>query len=87
MIDHIIKNKRCAVYAGVGLGKTSAVFKALDDLSLVEKNYPVLVVATLRVAKDVWVDEAREWEQFSHLKVPASPGHPTLSCALCEVVW
>lgn len=76
MIDHIIKNKRCAVYAGVGLGKTSAVFKALDDLSLVEKNYPVLVVATLRVAKDVWVDEAREWEQFSHLKVVSITGTP-----------
>jgi len=76
MIDHMTINKRCAVYAGVGLGKTSAVMKTLDDTSVVEDVYPALVCSTLRVARDTWIDEANKWEDFKHLRVAAAIGDP-----------
>ena len=76
MIDYIINNKRCGVYAGMGLGKTVSTLTALDHLSLIEDIYPVLVLAPLRVASATWPDEVEKWE---HLKdVTMSPVVGTL---------
>lgn len=74
MIDHIIRNARCAIWADMGFGKTSATLTALDRLDLVDDVYPVLVIATLRVARDTWVDEAAKWEELKHLRVAAVIG-------------
>ena len=50
----------------MGGGKTSAVLTALDILHLAGSNFlPALVLAPLRVARDVWPYETAEWE---HLK-------------------
>lgn len=75
MIDHIISNPRCAIWADMGFGKTSAALTALDRLDLVEEVYPVLVIATLRVARDTWVDEAAKWDQLKRLRVSAIIGN------------
>ncbi len=69
IVDHIINTPRCGVWAGMGLGKTSATLMALDLLSLVEDVYPALVIAPLRVAQTTWPDEVAKWEEFKHLRV------------------
>ena len=49
IINHILDNERCAVFAGMGTGKTSSTLTALEILELFEPG-PTLVVAPLRVA-------------------------------------
>ena len=61
--------KRCAVWAGMGLGKTVSTYTALEELALVEDVYPVLIVAPLRVARTTWPQEARKWNHLKHLQV------------------
>jgi len=68
IVDHILSTPRCAVWAGMGLGKTSSTYMALDVLALTD-SAPVLVVAPLRVARTTWPDEARKWASFQHLRV------------------
>lgn len=71
----IQNNPRCAVWAGMGTGKTASTLMALDHLSLVEPDvFPVLVLAPLRVAKSTWPDEIDKWSNFAHLKVSAITG-------------
>lgn len=74
MITHIQAHKRCAVYAGVGTGKTGAVYVALDELSAVDAVYPALVLSTLRVARDTWMEEIAKWEHLRHIRVVAVVG-------------
>lgn len=66
--NHILDVPRCAVWAGMGLGKTTATYNALDIIILAEGG-PVLVVAPLRVARSTWPDEAKKWAHLSHLRV------------------
>lgn len=77
IVEHIVQNPRCAVFAGMGLGKTASVLTALDRISTLEDVYPALVVAPLRVAQSVWPDEARKWEEFAHLRVQPILGGAT----------
>jgi len=49
IIRHIIKNKRCAVWASMGSGKSASTLEALDELNLVENVFPALIIAPLRV--------------------------------------
>jgi SNF2 family DNA or RNA helicase len=69
IIAFIQRIKRCAVWAGMGLGKTISTLTALEELSLVEDVYPVLVLAPLRVAKTTWPGEVRKWTHLKHLQV------------------
>lgn len=68
IVDHVLEHPRCAVWAGMGLGKTSATLAALDTLRLLD-DAPALVVAPLRVAQSTWPDEAAKWAEFAHLEV------------------
>lgn len=72
--DHILQIPRCAVWAGMGLGKTVSTLNALNDLQLVD-NRPVLVLAPLRVARSTWPDEARKWKHLQHLQVSPIVGN------------
>lgn len=67
--DFIIENPRCALFMGMGLGKTASTLAAVSALSLVEDIYPVLIIAPLRVARKTWSDEIKKWDSFSHLTV------------------
>jgi SNF2 family DNA or RNA helicase len=60
---------RCALWMPMGGGKTVTTLTALDNLSLIEDVYPVLVLAPLRVAKTTWPDEVAKWPHLSHLRV------------------
>lgn len=70
-IMHCILDKgRCAIWAGMGLGKSSSTLMALDVLyNFHGEAQPTLVLAPLRVARSTWPDEVRKWRQFSSLEV------------------
>jgi SNF2 family DNA or RNA helicase len=66
----IYDNRRVALFAQPGMGKTSTVYSVLDLLRLLGSNFfPVLVIAPLRVARGVWPQEARKWSAFADLRV------------------
>lgn len=66
--QHILDTERCAIWAGMGMGKTVSTLNAIDVLLMAEDD-PVLVVAPLRVARTTWPDEARKWEHLRGLSV------------------
>lgn len=68
MFDHIAINPRCAIWAGMGMGKTSGSLNLLNILSFINKD-PILILAPLRVAKDVWKDEINKWDDFKNLNI------------------
>lgn len=65
---------RCALWMPMGGGKTVTTLTSLENLSVVEDVYPVLVLAPLRVAKTTWPDEIAKWEHLKHLRVSAIVG-------------
>jgi SNF2 family DNA or RNA helicase len=73
MIDVMLDRPRCAIWAGMGLGKTVAALTALDIIELIEPG-PALVLAPLRVAAGTWPDEAAKWEHLRHVRVSAVVG-------------
>ncbi|MGQ0595820.1 SNF2-related protein [Aquabacterium sp.] len=68
IIGHILDVDRCAVWAGMGMGKTSSTLSAVRDLQMVESN-PVLVLAPKRVAMSTWPDEARKWDHLAGMQI------------------
>lgn len=66
--NHILETERCAVWAGMGMGKTTSTLNGIDTLLMVESE-PVLVLAPLRVARSTWPDEARKWSHLRNLHV------------------
>lgn len=73
---YIRDNQRCALWAEMGLGKTSSVLLALTQLDLMEDVFPALVLAPLRVARTTWPDEVDKWEDFKGLRIRAICGTP-----------
>jgi SNF2 family DNA or RNA helicase len=79
-VEFIVQNKRCAIFASMGSGKTLIALEALRYLPGL-----VLVVTTKRVAKYVWPDEVKKWrpelsivciegtpyQRFQAIKTPA----------------
>lgn len=74
MIDHMVDHPRCALWARMGMGKTSAVLSLVDGLRMSGDDGRVLVIGPLRVARDVWPDEAVKWDNFAHLMVQPITG-------------
>ena len=54
----------------MGSGKTAAVLYAIDRMLLAGMiSKPTLVIAPLRVARDVWPNEVLEWPDLKDLRV------------------
>ncbi len=68
MLAHALDVPRCALWAGMGLGKTVATLTALHALELTEPG-PALVLAPLRVARSTWPDEAAKWQHLQGFDV------------------
>ncbi len=68
MIDFIYNTPKCAIWAGLGLGKTITTLTAITDLIDSMAVAKVLIVAPLRVANSVWHKEAANWQHTKHLK-------------------
>ncbi|EXI92399.1 MAG: hypothetical protein AW12_00610 [Candidatus Accumulibacter sp. BA-94] len=69
IVRFIHEHNRCAIWASMGAGKGLATLTALDALDLIERVYPALVIAPLRVAESVWPDEVGKWDHLKHLRV------------------
>lgn len=69
-IDWIATRPACALFWGMGTGKTVTTLTAID---LLLNDYledgPVLVIAPKRVAENTWSKEADKWEHLQHLRV------------------
>ena len=77
-VNHIIDNRRCALWVFMGGGKTVSTLTALDMAHLLEGDvFPVLVVAPLRVAVSTWPGEVDEWAHLRHLTVQTITGSIT----------
>lgn len=68
MIDFIYNTPKCAVWAGLGLGKTVTTLTAITDLLDSFSVSKVLIIAPLRVANSVWHTEAKRWSHTKDLK-------------------
>lgn len=73
IIDHILANDRCAVWAGMGMGKTVSALTVIDAVRLVDDD-PILVLAPTRVANTTWPEEAAKWAHTKHLRVQPVTG-------------
>ena len=67
MIDFIYNTPKCAVWAGLGLGKTVTTLTAITDLLDSFSVSKVLIIAPLRVANSVWHTEAKRWTHTKEL--------------------
>lgn len=67
MIDFIYNTPKCAVWAGLGLGKTITTLTAITDLLDSLTVLKVLIIAPLRVANSVWHTEAKRWAHTKDL--------------------
>ena len=74
IIDKIINTPRCAIFAGMGMGKTSSTLFAIDFLRMLGEVNKVLVLAPLRVAQTTWPDEVRKWRGDLSLRISAVVG-------------
>ena len=69
-IDWIIDHPACALFWGMGTGKTVTTLTAINLLLYDHlEPGPWLVVAPKRVAEDTWSKEAAKWEHLQHLQV------------------
>jgi SNF2 family DNA or RNA helicase len=68
-VDFIKDKKRSFLMLEMGLGKTVSTLTAISDLLKTKLVKKVLVIAPLRVANSVWVQESRKWEHTKHLSV------------------
>lgn len=73
--NFIFDNKRCNVFAGMGVGKSPATLQAISDLLLFGEVQRVLVIAPKRVAQSTWPGEiARFNTSFGHLTLAVAVG-------------
>lgn len=69
-LDFIASRERCALWAGMGLGKSSTGLMLCDlRYRFHDETHPTLIVAPLRVASDTWPTESRKWSRFAGLEV------------------
>lgn len=73
-IEFIKEKKRCALFLGLGLGKSPISLTAASDLLDEFDVTRVLVIAPLRVANSVWKQEAAKWEHTRHLDISIATG-------------
>lgn len=74
-MSHIANVERCALWAGMGMGKTVTTLTFLDHLhNLAGEDRPTLVLAPLRVARTTWPEEVTKWDHLSGLEVASVTG-------------
>lgn len=78
MIEFIRGTPRCALWAGMGIGKSSATLFEMEVLRLLGEisDAPTLVVGPMRVVRDTWPEEVRKWSQFRHITIVPLVGEP-----------
>jgi SNF2 family DNA or RNA helicase len=97
--QHILEHPRCAIWAGMGLGKTVSTLSAIDAMFMTGESNPVLVLAPLRVAKSTWPEESCKWKHLIDMPVVSITGTeservfalasdaPVYTCNYDNLVW
>ena len=67
MVDWILSNQSCALWAEPGLGKTVAALTATKQLKHDFEVDRTLVIAPLRVSRSVWPKEIHRWEHLQDM--------------------
>jgi SNF2 family DNA or RNA helicase len=65
----LVDRAAAALFLDPGLGKTSSTLAALSVLREKGMFRHALILAPLRVARNVWPAEVKKWKEFNHLKV------------------
>jgi hypothetical protein len=65
----LVDRAAAGLFLDPGLGKTSSTLAALSVLKEKGMFRKALILAPLRVARNVWPAEVKKWKEFSHLKV------------------
>lgn len=68
-IGHLLDTPRCALWAGMGMGKSATTLAGFDALYMAGAVERMLVLAPLRVAASTWPNEVEKWDDFAHLDV------------------
>lgn len=68
IVEFIQSHPRCAIWAGMGMGKTSAALTALRAVAP-KMRAPALILAPLRVAQHTWSTEPQKWQHTSAMRV------------------
>lgn len=76
MLEHMAEHARCAIFSGMGSGKTLGTLAGIASADLLDED-PVLVLAPKRVANKTWPDEVKAWPQFRHLDISPIIGTET----------
>lgn len=75
--DFLQNHRRCNLWAGMGMGKTSLLETYLDAVyNIGGESDPTLILGPLRVARDVWTTETTKWDHLQGLTVSAVVGTP-----------
>ena len=69
IIDYIIETRRCAVFVSMGLGKTVCSLTAIQSVLGCDGGIRILITAPLKVAQNVWSQEAEKWSHLRELKI------------------
>jgi len=65
----LVDRAAAGLFLDPGLGKTSSTLAALVKLKEKGLFRHALILAPLRVARNVWPAEVKKWKEFSHLRV------------------
>lgn len=75
IIDFALEHRRCNVFAGMGMGKTSSLLTTVDILFLQGAiTKPVLALAPKRVARSTWPNETRKWHHLRNIEAVSITG-------------
>jgi hypothetical protein len=73
-VEFIKSHDNCALWVGMGLGKSVTTLTAFSDLLAAFDVRRMLVIAPLRVARKVWLDEIHTWAHLKHLSLSVIGG-------------
>ena len=84
MVDILHDVPYAAVWAEMGLGKSSMALTAFDDLYKTLRCEKALIISTVRNVDVTWPDEIDNWEHLSHLPYTRIGGTPAQRTALLD---
>lgn len=74
-IGFIKKNPIAAILLDMGMGKTSIVLSALNELMYDSfEVMKVLIIAPLRIARNTWSDEIKKWDHLNGIRYSIAVG-------------
>lgn len=68
-IQHILDNPNAGLILDMGLGKTSIVLTATEEMLANIEIIRPLIIAPKRICEHTWNAEAAKWDELKHLKI------------------